>query len=274
MVNRLPFYPPAGGDLERLPHLSRATIRNLHALGITTVEQFAQLSVDEMQRVKGIKKTAHALRANALAYVQNAPVWYGELPAAVRRGGWMLDLETLALINRGGDVWCIGWSDQHGSTQIAVVGGYSRLLHPAEDLTIQIVPDADAAWFAVLESMQHDDLPIFHWTGFDAGIMASSAPQPVRDALLGRMHDLYSSFIAAVRLPQRSYSIKEVARYIGFEWEIYARWDAAERDYHQWETEGDRYLLYRACAYQRDDVLALVRVHDWLMRHTPAPATG
>jgi uncharacterized protein len=256
-------------DLERLPHLNRNTIRNLHAAGIMTVAQFAELSIEEMQQVKGIKKTAYALRANAQAYVQNAPIWYGELPDAVRRGGWLLDLETLALINRGGDVWCIGWSDMSGNTQIAVVGGYSATLHPAEDWTVHIVPDADAAWYAVLDSMQHDDLPIFHWTGFDAGIMASTAPEVVREALLGRMHDLYSSFIATVRLPQRSYSIKEVARYIGFEWEVYARWDAAERDYHQWEIDGDRYLLYRACAYQRDDVLAMVRLMEWIHRYAP-----
>lgn len=256
-------------DLYLLPHLSRNTIRNLHAQGITTIAQFAELSIEEMQQVKGIKKTAFALRANALAYVQNAPVWYGVLPETVQRGGWMLDLETLALINRGGDVWCIGWADLAGNVQIAVVGGYCGTLTPAPDLTIHIVPDSDAAWFAVLESMQGDDLPIFHWTGFDAGIIASTAPQPVREALLDRMHDLYHSFITTVRLPQRSYSIKEVARYIGFDWEVYARWDAAERDYHQWEIDGDRYLLYRACAYQRDDVLALVRVWDWLMRHAP-----
>lgn len=253
-------------DLTRLPAINSKTIAALHRAGIFSIAQFAELSIAEMQQVKGIKSTAAGLKASALAYVHNKPIQYAPIPEKIMQRGWMLDLETLALVNRPDQIWCIGWTDIHGQSQIGIVGNREESLALSTGLTVHIVPSADAVWYTLLESLQDDDLPILHWSGFDYGIMAKSAPEPVKEALLDRMVDFHKGFIGSVRLPLKSYSIKPVAQYFGFNWEQYASWDAAERDYHHWQVTDDLELLYQACAYQRDDVLAMVTVWHQLQQ--------
>ncbi|MBZ0275068.1 MAG: TM0106 family RecB-like putative nuclease, partial [Anaerolineae bacterium] len=176
-----------------LPHLSSKTKAHLVEAGIHTVDQFALLSVAELQKIKGIKTTAPGLRANAQAFVRQEPVWFNHLTADVRQGGWMLDLETLALVGRSEEMWSVGWAGSDGHTRIVIVGDESRqqtLSHPYP-LTIHIVPDADSGWYTLLDFLRHDDAPIFHWSGFDAKILSRTAPGEVRNALLDRMHDLH-----------------------------------------------------------------------------------
>src|SRR3990172_2744542 len=62
-------------DIALLPHLSRLAREHLRRAGITSLHQFAALTIEELQQIKGIKTTAAALRANARAYVENRPVW-------------------------------------------------------------------------------------------------------------------------------------------------------------------------------------------------------
>jgi predicted RecB family nuclease len=54
-----------------------------------------------------------------------------------------------------------------------------------------------------------------------------------------------------------------VAAYFGFAWSEYADWRMAWGDYQRWlVTENDEYLA-KACAYQGDDVIAMVVVRNW-----------
>lgn len=258
-------------DISLLPRLRSQTQAVLRQAGITTLDQFASLSIEELQQFKGIKTTAFALKANAQAYVENRPVWFNEIPEVLNNGGWMLDLETAALAGGDGLPWAIGWSDQQGRTQITILVPHSdeRTLELLDGQIVHIVPDVDALWQCVYDSVSVDDKPIYHWTGFDAGVLQSTAPDPIRKSLGPRMHDLHRTFINTVRLPQKSYSIKKVAAYFGFSWSGYQEWWQAETDYRIWLDTGEIELLAQACAYQRDDVIALVEVWSWLVTNNP-----
>ena len=262
---------PKTTDLAALPRLSRRARAELRQAGIVTMEQFAALSIAELQQIKGIKTTAAALKANAQAFVDNRPVWLATLSETRCAGGWTLDLETASLPGGDGSLWCIGWSVGQGNTQIA-------LLAPEKDGQTLELPDGQkvicvdrpaALWEPVYASAVADDKPIYHWTGFDRHILRASAPDPIRAALDSRMTDLHHLFTHAVRLPVRSYSIKVVAAHFGFAWSGYQEWWRAETDYRRWLITGDIRLLAQACAYQRDDVLALQVVWDWLLANQP-----
>ncbi|MBA3875219.1 MAG: ribonuclease H-like domain-containing protein, partial [Anaerolineae bacterium] len=260
-------------DLSLLPRLNAQARKHLERGGITSLQQLAALSIEELQRFKGIKKTAASHRANALAFVEDRPVWVNAMPDVLHRGGWMFDLETAALPGGDGLPWSLGWSDEAGNSQIAIVApDYPRarvMLPPIGELII--VRDKDEAWEAFHESVGVDDKPIYHWSGFDAGVMRATAPDAVKNALLGRMHDLHSTFVNTVRLPLRSYSIKKVAAYFGFSWKGYAEWWAAETDYRKWLISGEVQHITHACEYQRDDVLALAVVWKWLIENHVNP---
>ncbi len=256
-------------DLSLLPRLNSQTRRNLERGGITSLQHLAALSIEELQRFKGIKKTAASHRANALAFVEDRPVWVDRMPDLLHQGGWMFDLETAALPGGDGSPWSLGWCDEAGNSQIAIVAptqpNQRVTLHPIGELIT--VRDKDEAWQVFHESVGVDDKPIYHWSGFDAGVMKATAPDSVKNALLGRMHDLHGTFVNTVRLPVRSYSIKKVAAYFGFSWSGYQEWWAAETDYRKWLESGEVEHITHACEYQRDDVLALVVVWKWLIEN-------
>ena len=84
-------------DLSLLPRLNSQTRKTLQRGGINTLQDLAALSIEELQRFKGIKKTAASHLANARAYVEDRPVWVSRMPDLLHGGGWMFDLETAAL---------------------------------------------------------------------------------------------------------------------------------------------------------------------------------
>ena len=253
-------------SIQLLHSIRRDSVKSLEASGIHTVDQFATLTLEEVRKIKGIKSTAERYLAQAQAYVQDAPQWYQVMPSLLHKGGTMFDLETIVEGDNIGTAWSLGWSDTDGQAHIAVVNDAHQpaSLALADKLMVHVVRHADNAWYTLLDSIGHLDTPIYHWTGFDAGVMANTAPKQVQQALLPRMHDLYKTFTDTVQLPVRSYSIKVVAAYFGFQWQGYAQWDAAYNDYKLWCLQWDAAALHRACAYQRDDVLALVRVWHWM----------
>lgn len=256
-------------SVQLLHSIRRDAVKSLAANGIHTVDQFALLSLEEVRKFKGIKSTAERYLAQARAYVNDAPHWYQIMPDSLHQGGTMFDLETVMDREDFGTAWSLGWCDTYGISQIAIVNaGHKPVAIPLTDnLMVHVVRHANDAWYTLLDSIGHLDTPIYHWTGFDAGVMANTAPPAVKQALLPRMHDLYKTFTDTVQLPVRSYSIKVVAAYFGFQWQGYAAWDAAYNDYKLWKFVGEQAALQRACTYQRDDVLALVKVWQWMVQN-------
>ncbi len=255
-------------DIGVLPGLRRKVRLALYAAGISTVEQVASLEPAALQQFKGIKTTAYAIRASAQAFLADQPVWYDPLPDVCRQDGYMFDLET---IPDSGIPWSLGWSDGCGAVQIALVapGAAQQTLTLLDGQRVIVVPHKDAAWQVFAESLSGDSRPVYHWTGFDAGIMRATAPDDVKAGLLGRMHDLHRSFNRSVRLPVSSTSLKVIARYFRFSWTGSDRWEEAYLNYRAWLRRGDLRLLTHACAYQRDDVEALGVVWRWLVDNRP-----
>ena len=257
-------------DISLLYGVARKTRDHMRLAGLVTLVHVAAATLEELQRVKGIGPvTAPAIRANAQAWLENRPIWYNPLPDACHRNGWMFDLETY---ERAGRVipWCMGWCDAHGTTGIALVAPVQEpepLTLPGGQV-ITLVPDSDCAWETFAAAVPGDQ-PIYHWTGYDMGILRATAPLDVRAQFEPRFTDLHAVFKRAVSLPLGSTSIKAISVYLGFPWMGYTDWLAAYLDYRYWLDEGNLSALARACTYQRADVQSMAWVWRWLVSNHP-----
>ncbi len=260
---------PLSHPLNAVTGLSRQAQESLRRAGITTLEQLACLTEDDLRQFKGIKSTATAIHAHARAFVEDRPIWHGSLPDVCRPTGYMFDLETDPYT---GVPWSWGGCDPDGSPFIIITTAHSVETEVAlpDGRTIFVVPHQRDAWHLFARLVSPSDCLIYHWTGFDAGITRAHAPADVREPLLARMHDLHRTFKSAVKFPVSGNSLKTVARYLHFDWVEYDAWDAAYNDYRHWLAHGDVRALARSCNYQQADVEALVVVWRWLVENYPA----
>ena len=257
---------PSRLDVSLLSGLRSDTRAHLLAAGILTLDQIVALQPEDLCQFRGIKATAPRLHAHARAWVEQQPIWYNPLPVICRQEGFMFDLETNPWT---GEPWSLSWSWGTGEVSIALVAldQQPRTLRLPDGQRVTVVPHWEDAWRVVADAVGKDECPIYHWSGFDAGVMRQTAPPDVKLRLNDRMVDLLKAYNQTVRLPISSASLKVVAGYLGFRWSAYDDWQQAYKDYQRWLRKPDSQALMRACCYQRDDVLALGLVWQWLVEN-------
>ncbi|MGQ4646673.1 TM0106 family RecB-like putative nuclease [Lyngbya aestuarii] len=118
----------------------------------------------------------------------------------------------------------------------------------------------------------YPNAPIFHFADYEAetvrrlGSLYNTPPEQVKQ-LLSRFVDVHELVMDNVKLPVESYSLKHLARWLGFEWR-----DASMTGsqtvclYDQWLETGDRSLLDAVERYNEDDCRATYKLKDWLAK--------
>ncbi len=241
--------------------LHREAQAHLRQKGIMTLHQVVAMSVDDLLQIRYIgKTTAPAIHAQARAWVEQRPIWCAILPKECQQSVWCFDIETNPQTN---DIWSIGWSDLENETRVVLVNPHVADI-TSLTATIFVAPSADAAWSFFASQMATNQNAIMHWTGFDAGVMKKTAPRHVVYRLEKRLYDLHHTFKRIIQIPAQGTSLKTVAAYMGFAWSGYQDWFMAFQDYQYWLRTGDEQRILDACAYQADDVKAMVVVLKWL----------
>ena len=133
-------------------------------------------------------------------------------------------------------------------------------------------PDDEAViWQQFLELVWlYPDAPIFHFSDYEVETVKRLAklyktPFTHLQPLLSRFVDVHKQVMSRVTLPVESYSLKHLARWLGFEWR-----DAAVTGsqcvclYEQWLTTGDRSVLEIIQRYNEDDCRATYHLKNWL----------
>ncbi len=252
-------------SISLLNRISSKTLEDMRQKGFQSLKQLVMLTPDELMQFHGIKTTASRYHAQTRAWVENQPIWYGEVPDNCYLDAWFFDIETNPST---GAVWSIGWSKSNGQTEAILVAPKKQgVTHTLPDgHLIHYVQDANAAWELFHEAISVDDMPIFHWSGFDATNMSKFAPH-IYQVLQPRLFDLCKIFSEAVQIPEKGVSLKVVAPYLGFQWRAYADWAQAWMDYLDWLKSQDETRLLKLSQYQTDDVLAMIVVNEWLIQH-------
>lgn len=134
---------------------------------------------------------------------------------------------------------------------------------------------------ACLEYLEaHADAPVYHYHDFELLALRRLAarhgvPAERVEALRPRFVDLSRVLADSCHLPVASYSLKSVARHLGFEW---TRGDSSAVQavvwFSRWLEAGDRALLDHAVEYNADDCRATRVLKDWLSAGPRASGTA
>ncbi len=117
----------------------------------------------------------------------------------------------------------------------------------------------------------YPDAPIFHYSEYEVDAVQRLAklyrtsPKKIQP-LLSRFVDLHEMTIETVTLPVRSYSLKSLAQWLGFQWrDRGVRGDQTVCWYDRWLKSGDRSLLEAILRYNEDDCRATYLLKNWLV---------
>jgi uncharacterized protein len=137
--------------------------------------------------------------------------------------------------------------------------------------------DEASIWQQFLDLVAlYPDAPIFHFSDYEVEtvkrlVKLYKTPQSAKH-LLSRFVDVHQQVMNTVTLPVESYSLKHLARWLGFEWR-----DAGITGqecvclYDQWLESGDRSLLDLILRYNEDDCRATYHLKNWLVNFLQNP---
>ena len=121
---------------------------------------------------------------------------------------------------------------------------------------------------------EHKDYRIYHWHNYERKHMALMMEKhKIRKALAEKvmvsMIDLYKVFKASYVFPTYGRSIKDIARFVGFDWRqeaVDARESMALYQAYTRDPKKNRKALKQLLDYNEDDCRAMVAVMDWVNR--------
>ncbi|MCY7390622.1 MAG: TM0106 family RecB-like putative nuclease [Leptolyngbyaceae cyanobacterium CAN_BIN12] len=150
--------------------------------------------------------------------------------------------------------------DRPANTQIF----YALLAeHPEDEVLV---------WQQLLELFKrYPTAPIFHFCPFEVQTVERLAklygtPYSQIKPLLSRFVDVHERITRLVTLPVENYALKQIARWIGFEWRDPAANGAQSICwYAQWLSTGDRAHLDAILTYNEDDCRATHHIKEWLV---------
>ena len=260
--------------IEILTEVQGGHVAGWHALGVRTLEQLA--AFDARRTVRDVPE-ALARRAvvAAGAWRDNRAVWL-HAPALPPYPVVWFDLEG---DSRGEDaeIPIYLWG-------MALDGGGEAPRNEA--IVAEFVEGGDRhAWdifVARAEAIlvEHPGIRWVHWDHYEplwVGRYAEryGAPAGFVDRMNAACFDLKRVLDRSVRLPLRSYSIKHVARWMGFSWrnpDSGSEWSTAQFHHASHSTDpAERMQLLRDLAeYNEDDLLAMRAIWRWLAENEPA----
>lgn len=137
--------------------------------------------------------------------------------------------------------------------------------------------DEATAWRAFLDKLAvWEDFAIYHYAAyersvFDKLMLRHGAPESLAQKFHANAVDLHQKTVDAVVLPLYFYTLKDVAKFIGFQWrDPEAGGAESVAWYDTWLTTGDRSSLERTIRYNEDDVRATLMLRDWLVTLKPS----
>ena len=281
---RCPYYEHCWDQAERdrrielLPEVQIAHVPEYHAAGVRTLADLVAL--DPARLPEGpVRQAAKKAVVVASAWLENRAAWLQ--PPLLSDGPLVwFDLEGDSLGEQAENpiyLWGLAL-ERPGEAPVA------------EAIVAEMGPAGDAAaWERFVarasEILEREQGARFvHWDAFEPlWIERYAARLGAPEGFVARMKtacfDLKRVLDRCVRLPLRSYSIKHVAPWMGFEWrnpESGSEWSVAQ--FHRARETADpaerERLVAALVEYNEDDLWAMRAVWRWLRTNAPAPGAG
>ncbi|MFB2933835.1 TM0106 family RecB-like putative nuclease [Aerosakkonemataceae cyanobacterium BLCC-F154] len=245
--------------LSLLPGVTPSRYKYLQEININSVESLANASFADLAPVFGREITEQLLR-QAQANLKNQVIFNANLPINLPNSEVELyfDIESQPEIDFA---YLLGVLvvDKKAKTE-----KFYPLL--AEDFS-----EEAATWQQFLSLVwDYPEAPIFHFCDYEVFMIKELAkryqtPNNLWQPLLNRLVDVHQKVTQAVTLPTESYSLKAIARWLGFNWRNpAASGSQAICWYDEWLKTSDRTFLEKIVTYNEDDCLATYLVKDWL----------
>jgi predicted RecB family nuclease len=266
----------AEGRLEVLPAVRSEMVPRLQAAGFHTIHDVARL---EPLAVPGVRTPVlERIRLESRAWVDGRALWMAAPALPAGRPVVWLDLEG----DPGNDaevpvyLWGAALDGEDGIAYQPIIA------EPGADGDLE-------AWQRFLAQAgmwleRHPDAVWVHWSEYERMWLLRYAARHgdaggVAARVGAALIDLHEVLRRCAVLPLRSYSIKEVAPWLGFRWshpDMSSQWSTVQ--YRLARATGDdaeRQRLFDViAAYNRDDLLAMKAVWTWMLAEGPAAAAG
>jgi uncharacterized protein len=247
-------------DVSLVYRISQADQRRLYANGIRTVTDLANADGDEL-RAKledwPYDKIVR-LQNQARVLISGEPLTLRAPQFPEVRTEVFVDVESDPTRDVDYLIGLLTRDTQTGDTK------YESLL--AEDPA-----DEGIVWRKFLDALAGwEDFAIYHYayyerTVFDRLMLRHGASTELADKFHGTAIDLHQRTVDAVVLPLYFYTLKDVAKYAGYEWSDPEAGGAESVVwYDSWLKTKDQTWLKRLRQYNEDDVRATLLLKDWL----------
>ncbi len=251
-------------DLSRLNRVWRSEVKSLDEAGIHTVTDFAKSTSEYLAtHVHGLPTDRLAfLQEQAKALVDDRVIVLGAPDFALGHEALVIDVESDPLR-----------SDLHYLIGVLQIHEGSQTFRSF----IAKQPDQEAAMWQEFSAFlaAHPATPIYHYGYFEVDVIKTLATrhgvfhEQSPAVITPRMVDVLTKLRDRVIFPLSFYSLKDVAKYLGFNWR---GGEASGLDsiswYENWLTTGNQADLTRIMEYNEDDVRATWHVVDWAKKQS------
>ena len=126
--------------------------------------------------------------------------------------------------------------------------------------------------FSDFISNLEDDFTLYHWSSAEPQYFKNlftkhSLPSKMLNVLCHASFDLFPIFKSKIILPLFTYTLKDVANFLGFQWhDPLADGATSIVLFDKWYLEKDKKALQKAISYNSDDCKALLIIKDYLSK--------
>lgn len=244
-------------DLSLLNRVWRSELDSLRAVGIDSVTKLADASLDKLKKVPDLSvDRLYFLQQQAIALTENRVVRLGPV-----------NLHSNSEVALVVDVESDPLRDADYLFGVLLVSGGEQIYHSFLAKTPNEERDA---WHQFVDFVQeYAQAPIYHYGWFERDVFRRlgtkySTPPEISDQIESRMVDVLTQMREKVIFPMPFYSLKDVAKYLGYKWRSQ---DASGADsilwYDEWLRDGKKEALQEIVDYNEDDVRATWLVIEW-----------
>lgn len=245
---------------DSLSQINRIWRNEVHALqdaGITSVSRLADAKMEDLKKVSGITMDRlYFIQQQAMSLADGEIIRMGQPEFPEESGvALVIDIESDPL------------RDSDYLFGVLVVGGEEETYHPflASD-----PKNEEEAWKSFVEFLKdYEGANIYHYGWYEQDVfrrkteMYGAPPEIVR-MFEENMIDVLGHMREKVIFPTPFYSLKDVAKHLGFKWR---HPEASGLNsvlwFHEWLATGDETALQDIVDYNEDDVRATWLVRNW-----------
>jgi len=258
-----PYFYEFLQEVQSCDHLSllnrvwKSEVRALEDAGIKTVTQLANASLEALQNIKDLTMDrVYFLQQQAISLKEKKIITIGtvELP---REDGiaLVIDIESDPL------------RDTDYLFGVLVVDGKDETYH---SFLAKTPEDEEENWNEFVTFLtQYAGANIYHYGWYEVDVFRKlvaryGAPSEVERMFEDKMIDVLTRLRGHVIFPMPFYSLKDVAKHLGFSWRVK---NASGPDsvlwYEAWLEHGDEQALQDTVDYNEDDVRATWLLYKW-----------